>query len=293
VSEKPEIVRPKTGTIAPANYFPTTLRAAWFSTTPVQKGIVYLLSGGFVCSALMFALGQFFQIRGVQHMLTSRIFLGIAWFCASILLFGIVRATNLTRWIAIIGVVILLAAAILLDRAFPMSKTITPPLPEAKPDLVGWIVNPTSPQLLLWPTGAVARSVEADPLLWDIDRDDKTSGDSLIVNQMRYDWIRPDQHGGPSSLLDSRDIQNVVKPGHRIFGYLTLTCPECDRVRLYWIYFVYGQGGWFAEIPKGIAPNPKAIGNSIPLLRRNNALLQQELGNIPEISRIPIGEAPH
>lgn len=156
-------------------------------------------------------------------------------------------------------------------------------------DLISLIVNPTSPQLLIWPLGAVARNVEGDPLLWDIDRNDRISSDSLIINQMKYDWIRPDQHAGPTSLLDSRDIQSVVKPGHRIFGYLTITCPDCDRVRLYWIYFVYGQGGWFAEVPKGVSLNPKAIGDSIPLLREDNAL-EQYLAHIPQISRIPIGE---
>jgi hypothetical protein len=100
----------------------------------MQKGVVLLLSGGFVCSVLMFALGQFFQIRGVQHMLTSRIFLGIAWLCATLLLWGIVRALSLARWlwIAIIGGIVLLMAAIVLDHAFPMSNSAHSEPPTAK-----------------------------------------------------------------------------------------------------------------------------------------------------------------
>jgi len=159
--------------------------------------------------------------------------------------------------------------------------------PQVKPDLMVWIVNPIAPQLLIWPLGTLAKDVRSDPLLWDIDRDDTVSSTSLIINEMKYDWIRTDQHGGPSPLLDQRDIQNVVKPGHHIFGYVTVACPDCDRIRLYWVYFVYGQGGWFAEIPRGVAPNPKAIGDSIPSLRAKGSL-ETILANITPTSRITI-----
>jgi hypothetical protein len=124
VPKHPDILPPDSSGVAPTGTAATTLYAAWQRATPIQKGFVFLLSGGFVCSVLMFALGQFFQIRGVQHVLTSRIFLGIAWICASVLFLGITRASGLLRWkmTSIAGSSLLLLGCFALDRAFPMPK---------------------------------------------------------------------------------------------------------------------------------------------------------------------------
>jgi hypothetical protein len=125
VPTEPELLPPGSNGITPFNSPTSTVRTAWLHSTPMQKAAVFLLSGGFVCSVLMFALGQFFQIRGVQHMLTSRIFLGIAWICAFLLLWGIGRTLAPARWllIAVIGGIVLLIAAIVLDHVFPMPNT--------------------------------------------------------------------------------------------------------------------------------------------------------------------------
>jgi len=159
-----------------------------------------------------------------------------------------------------------------------------------KPDLAFIIVNPEAPGLILWPLRAVAPSVKADPLLWDIDRDDKGS-DSLLINEAKYDWIRPDQHGGPTSLLHPNDVQNVVKPGHRIIGYITMACPDCERARICWVYFVYGQKGWFMDTSSHGGPNPAKIAESIPALRAGDP--EQFLASFPEwASRIEILPKP-
>lgn len=139
--------------------------------------------------------------------------------------------------------------------------------PNEEPDLVAFVVNPQNPQLDFFPRYAVAEKVEADPVLWDIDREDGKT-DSLIIQQMKYDWIRPDQHGGPTPLIDSRDEGSIVKKGDRIFGYIQVACPTCQKIKLYWVYFVYGDGGRFAEISGPPYPNPKAIAANIPDMKK-------------------------
>jgi len=69
-----------------------------------------------------FALGQFFQIRGVQHLLTSRIFLAIAYISLAICIATLVYGLKL-KWaiqISVGGAIVLLLAALLVDRLFLM-----------------------------------------------------------------------------------------------------------------------------------------------------------------------------
>jgi len=160
------------------------------------------------------------------------------------------------------------------------------PIPEA-PDLVVMVVNPTTPGLILFPVHATARDVRSDPVLWDLDREDK-SIDSLYVSEAKYDWIRTDQRGGPSAMIDSRQLNSVVKEGHRIFGYITTACPDCEHIKLQWVYFVYGKGGWYSEIMTRISPDPKKISDAIPSMRQGN--LDDYLKFIPDSARIPIRE---
>ena len=165
-------------------------------------------------------------------------------------------------------------------------KVINP----AKPDLAFVIVNPEAPWLILWPLHSTALSVKADPLLWDIDREDGSTA-SLFVNEAKYDWIRPDQHGGPTALLHPDDLRNVVKPGHRIVGYITIACPNCERTLVCWVYFIYGQKGWFMDVSSRGGPNPARLAESIPALRAGDP--GQFLASFPEwANRIPIFPKP-
>jgi hypothetical protein len=156
-----------------------------------------------------------------------------------------------------------------------------------KPDLAIRIVNPKTPGIVILPPHVVARDAEADPLLWDLDL--PSADDSLFVNKTKYDWIRPDQKGGPTSLLHPHDIESTVKPGHRIFGFVTVTCPECLRVNAYWVYFTYGQTGWYAKTLPGQVPDPGKIADSLPLMRRDP---EKILAHIPESTRINITDEP-
>jgi hypothetical protein len=161
------------------------------------------------------------------------------------------------------------------------------PLPQVakKADLKMVLVNSKHPGIILLSTNQPARDVRADPLLWDIDRADR-SLDSLDDNVAKYDWIRTDQHGGPTSLLHPDDVRKIVKPGHRIFGYITVACPECERGRVYWVYFTYGAGGWFTERLGPKYPLPKEVVDIVSRMRADGP--DVFLNTIPPTSRIPI-----
>jgi hypothetical protein len=162
----------------------------------------------------------------------------------------------------------------------PSSATQIP----AKPDLAIRIVNPATPGIILLAANSVAHNVKADPVLWDIDRDDN-SADSLFVNEAKYDWIRSDQHGGPTALIHP-DQNNLVKPGHRVLGYITVACPDCKNAQVYWVYFVYGQGGWYSRMKEG--PDPIKIAKAIPALREGDP--EKYFAAFPQSSRVPIRE---
>lgn len=142
---------------------------------------------------------------------------------------------------------------------------IAPP-PTTKPDLVPLIVNPDKPALLVFPLHSIANNVSVYLILWDIDREDGRI-DSLLTKGSKYDWLRPDQMGGPTPLVQTNDLGNIVKTGDRIFGYAVLECPDCLHVRMYWIYLAYGESGRYAMALVGKFPDPGRIAGSIPQLR--------------------------
>jgi hypothetical protein len=42
-------------------------------------------------------------------------------------------------------------------------------------------------------------------------------------------------------------VQSIVKPNDRIFGSVTVSCPDCIKDRHYLVFFVNGSGGWYCE----------------------------------------------
>jgi len=95
--------------------------------TPVQKRIGVLLSGGALLGIFMWGISEFFSLRGVQHMLTSLVFLGVAWIAGVIIVFGIVRILGIDRWRLCtgIGALLLLFAAVFMHYSYPMPTTVT------------------------------------------------------------------------------------------------------------------------------------------------------------------------
>jgi len=63
------------------------------------------------------------------------------------------------------------------------------------------------------------------------------------------DFLRPRDRYIPRELVPTfPGAASVVKKGDRVFGYVTVTCPNCVKVRRYWLYFTHGSEiGWYSE----------------------------------------------
>jgi hypothetical protein len=115
-----KITRPETDIVRPLSF-----RDKWTGAGSAEKAFTCFISGSALLTLFTFCIGQFFQIRGVQHMMTSRFFLASAW----LILVAGVWGVAWVRWyehrwrITITAALILLLVAFLIDRAFPMPKT--------------------------------------------------------------------------------------------------------------------------------------------------------------------------
>lgn len=100
----------------------TTSRWQTFMSKPVNRGVVFTVSGVTLLGVFLWAISEFFSIRGVVHMLTSRIFLGIACVTAWLLCALLRRLAQWPKGFVIVSGIVLIVAAVVLDRAFPMSR---------------------------------------------------------------------------------------------------------------------------------------------------------------------------
>jgi hypothetical protein len=119
------------------------------------------------------------------------------------------------------------------------------------------------------PPNILANKVVVIPFLWDLDLPERNT--SLTIHRADYDWIRPDQHAGPLAVIPAED-NNVVKAGHRIFGFISITCPECARTRDYLVCFTSGDGGFYAETQEGTHGDTSKIVALLPTLRERGCL---------------------
>jgi len=72
---------------------------------------------------------------------------------------------------------------------------------------------------------------------------------------------------------DSR-VASLLKEGNRLFGFAFVVCPDCVQQRDFWVYIVWGKGGWFAPLPD-IAPyvHVNTLFKAIPAIIRNPGLI--------------------
>jgi hypothetical protein len=162
------------------------------------------------------------------------------------------------------------------------------PQTEAKPDIAIVLSNPKSfiiefvnKSKVLIPSGK----------WWlgfiDLDRSEPTRAYTLPISGSPLDFIRPGEPIGDSAIfLDSR-ILPPLRDGERLVGFIGVSCPTCIKTRTYFVYSVYGSGGWYAELP----------------MSQIDAIMKQPFANIiadpdaafvaiPEASRIPVVARP-
>ncbi|MGA8013261.1 MAG: hypothetical protein WB949_12605 [Candidatus Acidiferrales bacterium] len=128
----------------------------------------------------------------------------------------------------------------------------------------------------------VMRDPKFSPGIWDLDALD--SYNPLPIPAETGDYIRPQEGWGPNQFIGVPGSLQRIKAGDRLFGFVTCTCSNCVKSRLYWVYIEYKSGGWFAEEARPVSLDNLA--KSIPAITKDS---QRELeGLVPERDRVKI-----
>jgi len=103
-------------------------------TAKQKRAAKIVLSATVLFAGLLFAIQEFFQGRGMG-ILTTRVFLVIAWVCAVMLVFGALRVFEFGRWLLIGSVVSLVLAvvAFVMDGVYPMPESASVPSIASRP----------------------------------------------------------------------------------------------------------------------------------------------------------------
>lgn len=207
--------------------------------------IVMLLSG-WVFAVGAFTLSELFGGLKVRHRF------------AVAFIFACVAAVVTSTW----GVFI-----------FKPSETAKAPI---LPDSTIAFGFPESPILLLKnDSDAIARNIKWTVVLWNLDDPksyskpaDTDIHEPLQIPVGTFDFLRPHTSGGPLNLFDGPMVAPHIRKGDRLFGSASVSCPDCKRGHTYVVSIIYGQSGWYAELPEVIsgdilAPS-RALKSNIP-----------------------------
>jgi hypothetical protein len=125
--------------------------------------------------------------------------------------------------------------------------------PSNTPDVIARFVYPKSPALVLVNrSDKIARQIKWSAAIWNLD-DPRTyvnpnpaqvAHDPLPIPVSTFDFLRPHSSGGPQTIFN----EQYIKPGQRLFGSISVICPECSRGHTYVVSIIWGTGGWYTEI---------------------------------------------
>jgi hypothetical protein len=160
------------------------------------------------------------------------------------------------------------------------------------PDVIAQFMYPKSPALVLVNrSDKIARQIKWSVAIWNLDdpriymnpSPAEVTHDPLPIPVSTFDFLRPHASGGPLTLFN----QQYVKSGQRLFGSVSVICPECSRGHTYVISVIWGSGGWYTEIldrKEGELVIPPHFTKDLIV-----AYYEELLKKIPESSRKAIG----
>jgi hypothetical protein len=153
------------------------------------------------------------------------------------------------------------------------------------PDVALQFVYPNSPMLrILNISNVTARQIKFTVAVWDIDKPQEKN--PLQIPVQTFDFIRPHLFGGNEGVFEPLVRSGIIKPGTRLFGSASAECPDCRKGHIYWLYIIWGQSGWYSEIP-----NVTAAGIMFPKDFQNitaTEFAERTIPLIPETQRVPI-----
>jgi hypothetical protein len=156
------------------------------------------------------------------------------------------------------------------------------------PDVALRFVYPKAPVLVIVnQSDSIVRNIKWAVVLWNMDLPDRN--DPLPIPIATFDFIRPQDESGPQNLFAGPLVAPLLKPGNRLMGSASLDCPDCVRGRTYFIYIVWGSGGWVSEIES--EKSGKLIIPPNFLKETRGQYFQTIEATVPEKSRISISES--
>jgi hypothetical protein len=159
----------------------------------------------------------------------------------------------------------------------------------AKPDVFLRLVYPRAPALILINhSSAVARDIKYAVAVWNMDLPNRA--DPLPIPISTFDWIRPFNESGPSSIFGSPSVAQLLRPGDRLFGYIFISCPDSTRDRGFIVYIVWGEGGWFSEDKRGNSSEGLDVPREFSSIASRTEYFRSLESAVPKLSRRPIGE---
>lgn len=122
-----------------------------------------------------------------------------------------------------------------------------------QPDIHAVIVYPAKPAIILENRSRIKPVKDAMYQLITLNVD-RWLGDRYQLVQTvstPVNYVRPQGSYLPSTLELRLDPSQPLVAGNRLYGYLTVDCPECVSRRIYWVYLKFGEEGWFREVRSG------------------------------------------
>ena len=124
------------------------------------------------------------------------------------------------------------------------------------PDVTARFVGRTQPNIILSNiSDRTASNIKWSPVLFNMTEayNAVTNGKDGVIQPLQipsqsFDFLKAHQESLRSDLLQGRYLN--MKIGDKIFGSITVNCPECGRGHTFLYYVVIGQSGWAWEDKK-------------------------------------------
>ena len=137
--------------------------------------------------------------------------------------------------------------------AAPECASKVPASSEPLPELAAYLHFGIGKSDILLNVVSVSKTVsmtpQFSPVLWDLDADNPRNPLQIPGQSEPGGYVKLGDFWGPFSLTSS-STENRVKTGHRIFGFVNVSCPLCASTKVYWVFAVIGERGWYAEANK-------------------------------------------
>jgi len=150
----------------------------------------------------------------------------------------------------------------------PIVQLVPSKTPKIRPDISLRVVYPEGfATILVNDSSVVLRDPKFFPVVWDLDLPDRTDPLPVPTETFTGEFIRPHEYLGPEPIVAHQNAASLVKPGHRLFGYIQVECPDCERTKGYWVWAINGTGGWYAELPPGHYAALNALFKLLPRIK--------------------------